>query len=283
MPTSNTQKFILKRGLFLNIEISPMLLQQKKLFYDNFTDADVAGIFSFGHLCYLFAFILLSAVLLYLSRAITPERERKNRFIIAVSVTVMEIIKIWLRIYKGQHVDSWIPLYYCSLYIFAIWISLLPDGFWSRIGKTYIAMGGIMGAIIFTLVPTTSLGIYPALHPASLHSFLYHFLMFYSGITLFVRGGYRPVAFDFWGYFGFLSAAAIPSVIINRYLGTNCLFLNNAFGLPMLQPLRESSHITYMLIVFLAQAVLMFWGNYLFYRIALRIREKRLSLASKNN
>ena len=249
-------------------------LLNRIFFNDDFLPEDVAGLFSPAHFAYLIAFAVGMAILIKLSLGEDEKRERKIRLSIAIAVTVMEIVKIALRVYKGQHISSWIPLYYCSLFIFAVWLSLIPFESVARVGKSYIAMGGAMAALIFTIAPTTSIAIFPALHIATIHSFIYHFLMFYSGIMLFVRAGYQPRLSDGIGYFLFISLATVPSLIINERFGANCMFLNDAFGLPFLSAIRESSHLMYMIIVFLAQSVLMFFGNFAFYKLATRLKEK---------
>ena len=188
---------------FLNI--LKKLLNQI-FFNDDFSSEEVAGLFSPAHFAYIFVFVIGMAVLIKLSLGMDKRKARKVRLLIAVSVTVMEVIKIALRIYKGQHISSWIPLYYCSLFIFAVWLSLIPSESISRIGKSYIAMGGAMAALIFTIVPTTSIAIFPALHIATVHSFIYHFLMFYSGIMLFIQEGYKPRLSDGVRYFLFISS-----------------------------------------------------------------------------
>ena len=256
---------------FLNI--LKKLLNQI-FFNDDFSSEEVAGLFSPAHFAYIFVFVIGMAVLIKLSLGMDKRKARKVRLLIAVSVTVMEVIKIALRVYKGQHISSWIPLYYCSLFIFAVWLSLIPSESISRIGKSYIAMGGAMAALIFTIVPTTSIAIFPALHIATVHSFIYHFLMFYSGIMLFIQEGYKPRLSDGVRYFLFISLATVPSLIINERFGANCMFLNDAFGLPFLSAIRESSHFLYMAIVFLAQSVLMFFGNFGFYKFAVHLKDK---------
>lgn len=251
-------------------------MEVRTIFYDKyFEQVDVAGLFSTAHFIYIGVFILLSIALIGMSRGISESRERKNRFWIAVAVTLLEIIKIWIRIKKGQGISSWIPLYYCSLFIFASWASLAKNRIISGMGKSYIAMGGAMAGIIFTIIPSTSLAIFPALHPASIHSFLYHFIMFYSGVILLMRGGYKPRARDGILYFLFITLAMIPSFIINEKYGANCMFLKHPYGVPFLEAISEVSVPLYVVLVYLGQGVLMFYGNYLFYLIARALSKLR--------
>ncbi len=238
---------------------------EKKFFYDHFTEEDICGMFTLGHLFTIILFFGLASLFLYLSRDISKEGAFKIRFWCAVAVSVMEVIKIGIRIYKNQWYDSWVPLYYCSLFIFAVWASLAKWRPLRRMGMAYIVMGGIIASVFFTFYPSTSLAIFPLWHPATMHSFTFHLIMFYSGVLMIMKHEYTPESCDALYYFIFITAACIPSVILNAKFGTNCMFLNHAFKLPIMEPIINYSKPLYMLIVFLGQAVLMFWGNYLIF------------------
>lgn len=243
---------------------------EKKFFYDNFNESDVAGMFGIYHLLYVLLFIGIAALLLFLSRKLTAGDMPRVRFIIAVALTAMEIAKVSLRIFKNQWYDSWVPLYYCSLFIFAIWCTFAKVDFIRKMGFAYITMGGIIASAFFMLYPSTSLAIYPALHPSVMHSFIYHLVMFYTGLMILITREYEPQSFDALPYFCLILLASVPSVFLNESLGTNCMFLRHAFKLPILEPIINYSKYLYMAVVFLAQSSLMFWGNYLFYNIAKR-------------
>ncbi len=249
---------------------------EKKFFYDRFAEDDICGMFTPGHLFTIVLFFGLGALLLYFSRGITQERARKIRFLIALAVTLMEIAKIGIRVYKNQWYDSWVPLYYCSLFIFAVWASLARWEPLRRMGSAFITMGGIAASVFFTFYPSTSLAIFPLWHPAAIHSFIFHFLMFYTGILMLAKGEYTPDRGDSLLYFIFILAACIPSVVLNSRLGTNCMFLNHAFKLPIMEPIINYSKPLYMLLVFIGQSILMFWGNYfMFFGVKKIIASKR--------
>ena len=195
----------------------------------------------------------------------------------------MEFIKIGLRVYKNQWLDSWVPLYYCSLFIFAIWASLSRWQPLARMGYSFITMGGIAAAVFFTLYPSTSLAIFPIWHPSSIHSFLYHLIMFCTGILFLMKKLYVPKKSDAVLYFVFILIACIPSLILNENYGTNCMFLNHAFQLPILDPIINYSKKLYIAVVFLAQASLMFWGNYLLYLGLPKLTQKINKKLKKEN
>lgn len=235
---------------------------------------ETCGLFNIWHLLTVILFFGLLALLLFLSRNLTEKQMKLAHVWIAVGITILEIIKVYTRIRGGEGPDSWVPLYYCSLFIFAIWFSLSKWEPLKRAGQAYITMGGILAAIVFTIYPSTSLAMYPLLHPSTIHSFVYHLIMCCTGLLFLRKRIYVPQKKDALYYFIFLFIACIPSVYLNETIGTNCMFLRHPFHLPLLQPLMESSKPLYMLLVCVAQSVLMFWFNYGLYFLFKKREEK---------
>ena len=98
----------------------------KKFFsYENSAN-EIAGIFTVEHYIYLAVFFSAIFLALYLCRNISKKAEKRIRFVIALSVTTMEIIKIILRLRVGMGPEAWMPLYFCSVFILASLVSNLP-------------------------------------------------------------------------------------------------------------------------------------------------------------
>ena len=90
-----------------------------KMFYDNFNQSQVCGMFNGWHFLTIILFAVVVAVAMYFSRGMTKEGVRKTHLIVAICVTIAEVAKITIRVLKGQSPDNYVPLYYCSLFIFA--------------------------------------------------------------------------------------------------------------------------------------------------------------------
>lgn len=226
---------------------------------------ETCGMFNIWHLLVVLLFFVCLGLMLWLSRRMTPAKVQWTQLVVAILVTVLEIIKIGVRVSRGQAPDSWMPLYYCSLFLFAIWLSLCRWEPLRRMGCAYMSMGGILASILFTFYPSTSLAISPLFSTAVLHSFLYHLVMCYTGLLILTKGSYVPRKRDALHYFLFVFAACILAVFVNGRLDTNCMFMRHPFGLPLLQPLLEYSPLLYMALVSVAQSVLMFWFNFWLY------------------
>jgi hypothetical protein len=247
----------------------------KQFFYDHFAQDDICGMYNAGHFFTIVLFAVLLVLALFLSRNLTGKQFQRLKWVIAIGMTVMEIIKISLRVYKGQGPDSWVPLYYCSLFLFAVWAAMCKNTLLQRTGYSYMTMGGTLAAIAFTFYPSTSLAMFPLWHPATWHSFFFHLVMCYTGLLVLIKGEFVPTKKDAIGYGVFILTACIPSYFLNEAVGTNCMFLHNAFKLPILDDVLQFSHPLYMLIVILAQAVGMYWLNYGLYRLLKQISIKK--------
>lgn len=262
-------------GFNYNISMNIMFLNEIKFFYDNYTDNDVGGMFGMPHVISVFLFIALGILALRLTRNFDKERVRGLHLIVAILITAMEVCKISLRIYKGQSYDSWVPLYFCSLFIFALWLSLLKNEHLCRMGYAYMTMGGIVASVGFTLYPSTSFGMYPWWHPSVAYSFIFHFAMFVLGVLALTKGVYKPRKQDGLLYFIFIISACIPSVFINNSVNTNCMFLRHPFKLPLLQELVDFSPVLYIAVMALLQSVAIFWGCFGIYSFIKTKMEKK--------
>ncbi len=231
---------------------------------------EICGLFNGLHFISIIAFFLILWLCLFLCRNLGKNGVDCILWASAILLTVLEILKIYIRINKGQGPDSWVPLYYCSLYLFAVWLIRIPVDAVQRVGYAFMTMGGILASIFFTFYPSTSLGMYPFFSTATLHSFFFHFVMCFTGVLILWKGKYSPVKKDSIGYFIFILVACVAGYFVNQRLGTNCMFLEHPFGLPVLQPILDFSKPLYMSVVTLAQASAMFWLNYLILRFVIK-------------
>lgn len=220
------------------------------------------GMFNSLHFLVIGLFFAVLWLLLRASRRLNKEKVSKLLLSVAICVTILEIIKIAVRIRGNEGPDSWIPLYYCSLFIFAAWFSVSPWKPLRTAGLSYMTMGGIAASIFFVFYPSTALGMYPLFHPSTLHSLLYHLIMCYCGLLVLQKRLYIPRKRDLTLYAIFVFTACVLAVPVNALLGTNCMFLAHPFGLPFLDVLQKTSKPLYMLIVAFAQSVCMFCACY---------------------
>ena len=245
------------------------------MFYDNFTEDQICGIFTPWHFFAIAVFFVTVILAIYFSRKLNDKQTKIMMWTIAILVTSMEIIKIILRLCKGSGGDGWIPLYFCSLFIYAIWLSLCKNKTVKTTGLCFMALGGLPAALCYIFYPSTSLLLYPLWHPASLHSLFYHWLMVYAGSLIFIKKLYKLKLLDFVYYFVFVTIFSAIAIIINYILGTNLMFMGSPFGLAFLEPIFNYSKELYIILVYLAQAVAFYFLTYGIYRIIKLVVDKR--------
>lgn len=231
------------------------------MFYDNFTQEQICGVFTPTHFIAIAVYYALIVAAVIFSRKLSERKTELTVLGIAIAVTVMEIVKIAIRLYKGEGGDAWIPLYFSSLFLYAIWLSLAKNKVLQTTGRTFLAFGCTVAGTFFIMYPSTSLPFYPIWHPASLHSLIYHWLMLYVGIMTLLKR-YTPKPLHFAHYFVFVAIFSSAAAIVNHFLDTNLMFLSNPFGISFLRKLVEFSPVLYALVAFLAQGVVLFWAAY---------------------
>ncbi len=235
------------------------------------------GMFHILHYITIILFFALLGLFIFLSKKMSRLNAEKLIKWLGILVTVLEVIKIIRRSFLGEAPGRLVPLFFCSLFIFATWLLWLPGRILPRMGYSFMTMGGILAAIGFTFYPSTSLGMYPLLSFPCLHSFVYHLIMCYCGILALWKGLYRPKKRDAFLYFIFVFTACIVSLPVNEALDSNCMFLMHPFGLPVLDPLLQYSRFLYIAVVSLAQSVLMFWIHFGLYSLmGNRLRKRQL-------
>ncbi len=210
-----------------------------------------AGMFTWPHIVAFIVCMLLIRGAFSVSKNIPWKSVIKITRLLAVVLTALELVKIGYNFYYGYtDLDSWLPLSYCSLFIYACWMSGYGKGWLKKVGDAYITIGALAGGVMFLLVPTTSLMRYPIWHFLSCYSLLFHSMMLYLS-AMYI--GHHCVALDRTNYryfsFYFLLAAFI-SVSINSALGTNLMILRDPYNVPLtfIHELQANSQTLYTLL-----------------------------------
>lgn len=201
-----------------------------------------AGLFSGWHFLLLGITLALVALGLYLSRRMTARGVRRTIRAVTVLLWVLEAVKIYfvLFVLGSRNPNEFVPLYYCSLVLFAGLFSSLGRGWLRRVGDCFLATGGIVGGLAFLVFPTTSLPRYPVLHFLSMHSFLLHGLMVFVGILLLARRVFVVRGRDVGYCAGLISVMCLLAFVFNTVyrsatgMPANLMFISEDFpGTPV--------------------------------------------------
>lgn len=186
-------------------------------FFCKENEYEPVGMFSVGHIVTLIIFLLIVAFCAYKCRKIGKDKAIFLTKIIAIVVTVLEIIKITIAFINGEgdKLDHWVPLYFCSMFIYAAWLAGYAKGKIADLGRAFAGTGGIIAGLSFLIFPTTSFTMYPLFHYFCMYSMVYHSLMVFLGITYLLNGVVKIDKKSFIDYVIFCSVLNILAIIVN--------------------------------------------------------------------
>ena len=194
------------------------------------------GMFTIGH--FELIIITIFGIVVALKNTIHKTKEEVKQIIkrCTIAMWILEVIKISFKLYTGdvRNLNNYVPLYYCSLLLYAGLLSSFAKNKLKRIGDVFLATGGIIGGILFMILPTTSLPAYPMLHILSLHSFLFHGIMVYLGLLINITHYIEVEESDIKCYATLVGTACILAYIINKIFDSNLMFISKNFpGTPV--------------------------------------------------
>lgn len=194
------------------------------------------GIFTKGH------FILIGLTIISIAFALKSSINKKKEEVYSIIrkstiiMWILEIIKIIFTISQNSlyDVETYLPLYYCSMLLYAGLLSSFGKGKLKRVGDVCLATGSIIGGIVFIIYPSTSLPRYPAFHILSLHSFLFHGTMVYLGLLMNITHYIKLEKSDIKYLASLVMAMSIIALIINNIFDSNLMFISKNFpGTPV--------------------------------------------------
>lgn len=189
------------------------------------------GLYSMGHIILLIVSFTCIAVALFFTRKFDKDKVKKTIKISTITLWVLEIIKIIFNIAIGniKNPNNYVPLYYCSLILYAGIFSGFCKGKLKRIGDVFISTGAVIGGLFFLFCPNTSLPAYQMFHYISIQSFIFHSTMLYLGILTNITRYVDLKLKDIKYYAILLFIMCMISVVVNKILGTNFMFISNDF------------------------------------------------------
>lgn len=227
-----------------------MFTKLASLFFAPLDAYEAAGMFSVSHLISLGVCLVLLCLAFWFSRRLTSNQVNQLTRYFAIMVTGLEFIKIGYNFYYGYTwIDAWVPLSFCSLFIYATWLSGYGKGMMKDIGDAYIVIGCVLGGLGFLLMPTTSLMRYPIWHFLCLYSLLFHMMMIYLGVLYMTHRKVR-INWRTYCYFSiYFLISALICIVINTIYGSNLMILREPFNVPLpwIHQVKANSQVAYTL------------------------------------
>lgn len=189
----------------------------------------VHGMFSLDHLFFTIIGVCTIVILFLLTYKKSNQEINKIIKIIFFIVTILEILKIiWNFLVRDNIVlNNWVPLYFCSLFIYASGMYAFGKGIIKKIGLLWIVYGQLIGGIVFVFYPSSSIGIQPFFHVLTFHSLIYHVITAYVGIILIYKNINYLTFKDIKLYAITILSVELFVYLFNIIFDANMMFLNN--------------------------------------------------------
>jgi uncharacterized membrane protein YwaF len=220
----------------------------------------------------------LIGIIIALKKTIKKSREEVKQIIKTCTIFVwfLEIIVIGFKLKTGsiRHVNNYVPLYYCSLLLYAGGLASFAKGKLKRVGEVFLATGGIIGGIVFIVMPTTSLPTYPMMHFVSFHSFLFHGIMVYLGLLINVTDYIKLELNDIKYYAALVGIVCILAYILNNIFDSNLMFISKNFPGTPIEYIYNATGRFFTPVVSIAQMTLPFYTVYSMGKICEKIKDR---------
>ena len=232
------------------------------------------GMYSTGYFMALAVFMVLTIIGIIISKKMNKKQVHKTLLIIGIFLWITEIIKMifYLVTYGLEEVD-FIPLYFCSMYMYASILIIFKNQKLKDTGLSFMFFGGIIGAFIFFCYPSACIPNYPLFHFMTLRTFIYHSLMMYAGFLIVITGYYKPNIKHFVHYTIFLGITFILAYIMNRVLDDNLMYIMKPIKIQISKDLYNYNPTLYPFIVGILEIIGPFFLSYFVYIFVLKIKK----------
>ena len=234
--------------------------------FSNIGEYEPCGIFTTDH--FILIGITIISIIIALKFTSNKSKEKVHSIIkkITIIMCILEVVKISFNLQQNsfRDVNTYMPLYYCSILLYAGLLSSFGKGALKRAGDVCLATGSVIGGIVFIIYPSTSLPMYPAFHFLSIHSFLFHGTMIYLGILINKTQYIELEQNDIKYFASVIGIMSIVALIVNKLFNGNLMFISNNFPGTPIEILYDLTNggIMYTLIMVLAQMTLPFYITY---------------------
>lgn len=229
---------------------------------------------------HIFLIIVCAVAIIYaLYQSRTKEKSDVYKTVRHLSVVlwILEIAKIIFNLCIGNagNLNTYIPLYFCSITLYAGIFSGYCKGVLKKTGDVFLIVGGIVGGTAYILSPCTTAGIYPVFHFITIQSFLLHSIMIYLGILFIITDYTKLHARDIVYYTSIVTIVSIIAYIINKIFGSNLMFVSQSNPGTIVETVYNLNPKTFSFTITFWQAVPPFIVIYYISKLYYRAREKR--------
>jgi len=229
---------------------------------------EIHGLFTINHLLFVGLSLILVGLLIFLSLKLNNYQIKKQIKIIGLIIILLEIIKITYMIIDKRSPNDYVPLYYCSLLIYFLFLLYFKNEKIESVGYSLIMYYGLVPAIVFIFYPITAINFHPLISFDSLHSLIYHSLMLYLSLIIMIKKVSLVNFKDIKFYLISTLSLCLIAYLVNAKFDTFFMYINKApFDNPILVLLESIVGVFYPIVVALFQTLGSFIVSYVLYKI----------------
>lgn len=220
----------------------------------------------------------LVALGLFFSRKMSKRAVRTVLIAAAIfSISTEPLKMLFIGLTYGLAKVEWIPLYFCSCYMYALVMALSKRRQLQEMGLTFLFYGGIVGALAFFAYPSACIPRYPIYHFMCLRTMLFHGSMIYVGVLIVMRGVYAPKAAHFHSFAKMMGTIGLAAYAINLLTGENYMYISEPLDIPVVEVIYDAIPNLYPFLGILVQIFLPFWVVEGIYRMIHRLTKREES------
>ena len=236
------------------------------------------GMWSTTYIIALSIVVVLVVLGLWFSRKMSHKSVKRVLLVMAIWTIVSEVVKaIFTWVTYGIEDVDFLPLYFCSLFMYCTVFSVVPSKTLNKCGLSFIFFGGIIGAVSFFIYPDACIPNYPIYHFMCLRTMLFHGSMIYTGLLIVITNYYKPTIKDFKYYFIELIIISLLAYTINVIFSKNLMYIQEPLNFDISRNLYDAAPKLYPFIIMLLQIVVPFFLSYLVYILISKLCVKKES------
>lgn len=234
----------------------------KKIIYGDMSK--LTTIFSWQHILALLLTFTVAVTAAVLLRKFPHAKIRRLLLIFGIFFIVLEVFKATAdSLIKGRFEKENIPLYSCSIFMYALLISALAKN--KRVqnaGNAFLATGLASG--LLAICAPAAFNYYPMGSFMIFHTFFYHGAMLFTALFLYTTGYYRLEIKHLPGFSILVGSISVISYIVNIWLDINTMYTRNpVFPMKIIADIFGMT--LYPFVVVIAQIVVIFFAAYIIY------------------
>ena len=197
------------------------------------------GFLSFEHIAFVtFLMVVMVLLAVFIGKRFKGKSEKEKNIPLiyaALLIDGLEIFKIILMCIRGKDPMGWLtelPLFLCSIQLITIPLAAFAKGRVKESAMDFVAIFGILGALLGTYGAGNNYGTYPVLCFDNVVSGITHSISGFASLYIMISGLLTLKKKNIFITFSILFGFCITAYVVNMLIDYNYMFLVRGDGTP---------------------------------------------------